>query len=57
MKAAAGGQERKVLAHLPLDIGTGSPEDRAQAPIEAELLSVRPDEVEDGAGGLPGKLP
>ena len=49
---AAGRQERELLLHGSLDVAAGAAEQRPVAAVEAELLAVRADEVEDGAERL-----
>ena len=49
LQAAARRQERKVVLNLPLDVDARPTEKRPESPVEAELLAVRPDEVEHRA--------
>src|SRR5207244_8584435 len=45
VEAAAGWQEREVVTHLLLDVGARAAEQRAEAPVEPELLPVRTHKV------------
>ena len=55
-KLQPAGRNGKSVCDLPLDIGARAAEQRAESSVEAELLPMRADEVEDGAGALPGGL-
>ena len=52
LHVAAGGQERELQLHGPLDVSAGAAEQRPVAAVEAELLAVGADEVEHGAERL-----
>ena len=56
IEATASRKKRKIVTYLPLDVGARSSEERPEPAVETELLSVRSDEVKDGANALPGRL-
>jgi uncharacterized protein YmfQ (DUF2313 family) len=51
------GRNGKPCSTWRIDVGPGAAEERAEAAVEAELLAVVADEVEDGADRLALGLP
>jgi hypothetical protein len=56
LKVASCGKEREFVFDLLSKVGTAASEKCAEPSIEAELLAMRADEVEDRAYGLAGGL-
>src|SRR5690606_22058578 len=57
LHVTAGGEERKALPDLALELATAAAEQGLQTPIEAELGAMVTHEVEHGAHGLAGAAP